>query len=154
MRVEAARARGRPDIGPALMDAADAIADMAKRVRLNGPEVTYASEKLEYALYKSAEALALCGVEIDEATAEVCRGHEHGLWLAASHAERSRPAVPFVIHPVSREDACLRVTSASGAVAVLIANERGAAGIRLTASEARVQANVLNATARRLEGRP
>ena len=28
------------------MDAADAIADMAQRVQLNGPEPTYASEKL------------------------------------------------------------------------------------------------------------
>ena len=31
------------------MDAADAIADMAQRVQLNGPEPTYASEKLAYA---------------------------------------------------------------------------------------------------------
>jgi hypothetical protein len=57
-----ARARGAPDIGQALMDAAEAIADMARRVQLNGPEVTYASEKLGHALYKAAEGLALCGV--------------------------------------------------------------------------------------------
>ena len=50
----------------ALMDAVDAIADMAQRVQLNGPEPTYASEKLSYALYKSAEALALCGADIGE----------------------------------------------------------------------------------------
>ncbi len=33
-------------VGDALIDAADAIADMAQRVQLNGPEPTYASEKL------------------------------------------------------------------------------------------------------------
>ena len=36
----------RPDVGEELMGAADAIADMAQRVQLNGPEPTYASEKL------------------------------------------------------------------------------------------------------------
>ena len=59
MRAQAASARSRPDVGAALMDPVDAIADMAQRVQLNGPEVTYASEKLVYTLYKSAEALAL-----------------------------------------------------------------------------------------------
>ncbi len=77
----ATRARGEPDIASALMDAVDAIADMAQRVQLNGPEVTYASEKLGFALYKSAEALALCGVELEEAIGEVHRGHRHGLHL-------------------------------------------------------------------------
>jgi hypothetical protein len=48
-----ARARGEPDIAQALMDAVDAIADMAQRVQLNGPEVTYASEKLAHAVYKA-----------------------------------------------------------------------------------------------------
>jgi hypothetical protein len=61
MRAQAAaRGRGEPDVGAALMDAVDAIADMAQRVQLNGPELTYASEKLTFALYKCAEALALC----------------------------------------------------------------------------------------------
>lgn len=77
-RQATARARGEPDIGRALMDAVDAIADMAQRVQLNGPEVTYASEKLSHALYKAAEGLALCGARIDEVTTEVCKGHEHG----------------------------------------------------------------------------
>jgi hypothetical protein len=63
------------------MDAADAIADMAQRVQLNGPEVTYASEKLGHALNKCAQALALCGVELEEAVAELHRGYRHGLWL-------------------------------------------------------------------------
>jgi hypothetical protein len=63
------------------MDAADALADMAQRVQLNGPEVTYASEKLAYALFKSAEALALCGVELEEAVGELHRGYRHGAWL-------------------------------------------------------------------------
>jgi hypothetical protein len=97
-----ARARGEPDIGQALIDAAEAIADMARRVQLNGPEVTYASEKLGHALYKAAEGLALCGVEIDEVTAEVGRGHEHGIWLRGEDRGEPRVAVPFVIHPVSR----------------------------------------------------
>ncbi len=79
--VKAAKARGRPDSAPALLDAADAIADMAQRVQLNGPEITYASEKLSYALYKAAEALALCDVELSEVTEEARRGHQHGLWL-------------------------------------------------------------------------
>jgi hypothetical protein len=82
MRAQAAaRARGRPDVGPALMDAADVIADMAQRVQLNGPEPTYASEKVGHALYKCAQALALCGVELEEAVAELHRGYRHGVWL-------------------------------------------------------------------------
>ena len=60
------------------MGAADAIADMAQRVQLNGPEPTYASEKLGHALYKAAEGLALCDVELAEVTEEARRGHEHG----------------------------------------------------------------------------
>ena len=147
-----ARARGEPDFGQALMDAVEAIADMARRVQLNGPEPVYASEKLGHALYKAAEGLALCGVEIDEVTTEVCRGHGHGMWR--EDRDGPRAAVPFVIHPVSREDAHLRVSSADDAVAVLAAHPGGSAGLRLTANEARVLANVLNATARRVEVRP
>ena len=82
MRAEAAaRARGEPDVGRAVMGAADAIADMAQRVQLNGPETTYASEKLGHALYKAAEGLALCGVELEEAVSELHRGYRHGRWL-------------------------------------------------------------------------
>ena len=43
---------------------------MAQRVQLNGPEPTYASEKLGHALYKAAEALALCDVELEEVITE------------------------------------------------------------------------------------
>ena len=78
-----ARARGEPDIDQALMDVADAIADTAQRVQLNGPEVTYASEKLGHALYKAAEGLALCGVELHEVIEEVRSGHQHGMCLRA-----------------------------------------------------------------------
>ena len=54
------------------MGAADAIADMAQRVQLNGPEPTYASEKLSYASTAelrrqggAEEALrTLCDVEL------------------------------------------------------------------------------------------
>jgi hypothetical protein len=81
MRAQAAAARGRPDIGQALVDAAYAVADMAQRVLRNGPEITYASEKLGHALYKAAEALALCGVELEEAIGETHRGYRHGLCL-------------------------------------------------------------------------
>lgn len=149
-----ARPRGEPDVGQALMDVAEAIADMARRVRLNGPEPVYASEKLGHALYKAAEGLALCGVEIDEVTAEVCPGHEHSIWLRGDDRDGPRAAVPFVIHPVSREDARLRVTSADDAVVVLAMHGRGAVWLRLTSNESRVLANVLTAAARRVEGRP
>jgi len=74
------RLRQRPDVGEELMDAADAIADMAQRVQLNGPEPTYASEKFSYALYKAAEGLALCGAELHEVIEEASRGHDHGVW--------------------------------------------------------------------------
>jgi hypothetical protein len=76
-----ARARARHGIHEALSDAADAIADMAQRVQLNGPEPNYASEKLGHALYKSAEALALCGVELEEVITDAHRGYRHGLFL-------------------------------------------------------------------------
>jgi hypothetical protein len=78
---QATDAHQRPDRERALLDAADSIADMAQRVQLNGPEITYASEKLGWALYKAAEALALCGAELHEVAAEARRGYEHGLWL-------------------------------------------------------------------------
>ena len=75
------RLRPRSDVGEELIGAADAIADMAQRVQLNGPEPTYASEKLSYALFKAAEGLALCDVELVEVTDEARRGHEHGTWI-------------------------------------------------------------------------
>ena len=81
MRTKSGRARARPDLGAALMDAVDTIADMAQRVQLNGPEVTYATEKLSFALYKAAEGLALCDVDLADVTEEVRRGHHHGCCL-------------------------------------------------------------------------
>jgi hypothetical protein len=75
------RLRAPADVGEELMGAADAIADMAQRVQLNGPEPTYASEKLGHALYMAAEGLALCDVELHEVTEEARRGHDHGRWL-------------------------------------------------------------------------
>ncbi len=74
-------ADARPDRERALLDAAETIADMARRVQRNGPEITYAGEKLAWALYRCAEALALCGAEWHEVAAEARRGYEHGLWL-------------------------------------------------------------------------
>ena len=75
------RVRPRPDVGEELMGAADAIADMAQRVQLDGPERNYASEKLGHALYKAAEALALCGVPLEELMSDVRQGYGHGLWV-------------------------------------------------------------------------
>ena len=65
-------------VDDALIDAVDAIADMAQRVQLNGPEPTYASEKLEHALSKAAEGLALCDAEFDKVAEEARRGHLNG----------------------------------------------------------------------------
>ena len=96
----------------------------------------------------------MCGVEIDEVTEEVCKGHEHGKCLAGKRDGESGAPVPFAIQPVSREDARLRVTSANGSVVLLAAHAGGTAGIQLTANEARVLANVLNSAAGRVEGRP
>ena len=57
----------------------------------------------------------------------------------------------FTIHPVSSREARLRVTATDGAVVVLLRHAEATAGVSLTADEARVLANVLNATARRTE---
>ena len=80
-RRAAPAADGRHVVDEALLGAADAVADMAQRVQLNGPEPTYASEKLSFAVYKAAEGLALCDVELEEVTEEARRGHEHGTWV-------------------------------------------------------------------------
>ena len=69
------------EVGQSLLDTADAIVDMARRVQLNGPEPVYASEKHGHALYKAAEGLALCDVELAEVTEDARRGHQHGLWI-------------------------------------------------------------------------
>ena len=66
----------------ALMDAVDVIADMAARVRRNGPERFYAGEKLCNALFKAAEGLAIVGAERQVVLEETSRGFDHGLWLA------------------------------------------------------------------------
>ena len=59
----------------------------------------------------------------------------------------------FTIHPVSSREARLRVTAGDGSVVVLPRHAEATAGVSLTANEARVVANVLNATARRTEAR-
>ena len=67
---------------PAIAEAVlDAVADMVQRVHLNGPEATYATEKLGRALYKAAEALGLCGVQLNEVIEDARRGHGHGAWI-------------------------------------------------------------------------
>jgi hypothetical protein len=66
----------------ALMEAVDVIAEMAARVKRNGPERYYAGEKLSYALFKAAEALAIVGAERQIVLEAADRGFEHGLWLA------------------------------------------------------------------------
>ena len=64
-----------------------------------------------------------------------------------------RHADEFTIHPVLSREAKLRVTATDGSVGVLLRHAEATAGVSLTANEARVLANVLNATARRTEAR-
>jgi hypothetical protein len=78
---QATGARARPELGHALLEAVDTIADMAHRVMRNGAEPTYASEKLGTVLFKAAEGLALCDAELEEIADEVRRGHAHGTRL-------------------------------------------------------------------------
>jgi hypothetical protein len=59
----------------------------------------------------------------------------------------------FTVHPVSGPQAKLRVSAADGFIVVLVRHAEATAGARLTANEARVLANVLGATARRVEAR-
>ena len=76
------RLRPRSDVGEELMGAADAIADMAQRVQLNGPEPTYASEKLSHALVhgrRGARAVRR----------RAARGHRGG-----APRTRARPVAP------------------------------------------------------------
>ena len=63
-----------------------------------------------------------------------------------------QPTDEFTIHPVSSEEARLRVTATNGSVVVLVRHGEATAGVRLSANEARVLANVLNLTAERVEG--
>ena len=70
--------RRRPDVGAALMDAADAIADMAQRVQLNGPEPTYASEKLATRCTRRPRGSRCATSSSSEVTEEARRGYEHG----------------------------------------------------------------------------
>jgi hypothetical protein len=62
------------------------------------------------------------------------------------------PADEFTIHPVSSEEARLRVTATNGPVDVRVRHAAATTAVCLTANEARVLANVLNATATRVEG--
>jgi hypothetical protein len=45
------------------MEAVQVIREMAARVRRNGPERYHAGERLSYALFKAAGALAIVGTE-------------------------------------------------------------------------------------------
>jgi hypothetical protein len=65
-----------------LMEAVAHIADMAARVRRNGPERYYAGEKLSNALFKAAEALAIVGADRQIVLEDADRGFQHGLGLA------------------------------------------------------------------------
>ena len=59
----------------------------------------------------------------------------------------------FTVHPVSSPQGKLRVSACNGSVVVLVRHGEATSGARLTANEARVLANVLNATARRVEAK-
>jgi hypothetical protein len=72
------RTVGDADIQKALMTSVDAVAEMARRVQLNGPEPKYASEKLGHAMYHSAFGLALCGAELEEVLDDAREGYRHG----------------------------------------------------------------------------
>ena len=50
-------------------------------MQLNGPELTYASEKLDHALYKAAEGARAVRRRAREVIEEVHGGHAHGAWL-------------------------------------------------------------------------
>ena len=63
------------------MGAADAIADMAQRVQLNGPEPTYASEKLSHACTRRPRGSRCAAPSSHEVTEEARRGHGHGMWI-------------------------------------------------------------------------
>jgi hypothetical protein len=82
----------------ALMEAVDVIAEMATRVKRNGPERYYAGEKLSCALFKAAEALAIVGTEREIVLEAADRAFEHGERLAgrgrsSGTASSSRRAV-------------------------------------------------------------
>jgi hypothetical protein len=119
------------DMGEELMGAADAIADMAQRVQLNGPEPVYASEKLGHALYMAAEGLALCGDQLHEVVDQARRGHEHGVWLQGGEPQRKvryatgsgRGDVCYESPPHSREDAMPLVQLLVGRASAPEANE-------------------------------
>jgi hypothetical protein len=55
---------------------------MVARVRRNGPERHYATEKLSWALFKAAQAPAIVGAERQIVLEEADRGFQRGLWLA------------------------------------------------------------------------
>jgi hypothetical protein len=62
------------------------------------------------------------------------------------------PTDEFTIDPVSSDTERLRVTARNGSIVVLVRHAEATAGVRLTANEARVLANVLHSTANRVEG--
>jgi hypothetical protein len=65
-----------------LLEAAASIADMADRVKSNGGERHYTTEKLGHALFKAAEGLALAGlVDVDDVCEQARKGFECGRWL-------------------------------------------------------------------------
>jgi hypothetical protein len=66
-----------------MLHATATVADMAGRVLRNGPEPCYATEKLSFAVFKAAEALALCEVDIATVIEDARAGHRRGLWLAS-----------------------------------------------------------------------
>jgi hypothetical protein len=68
--------------GEDLIDAAHDVLDMSQRVIANGAEPVYASEKMALALFKAAEALAVCDAELQLVLGHAEQGWRHGRWLA------------------------------------------------------------------------
>jgi hypothetical protein len=87
----------------ALMEAVDVIAEMAARVKRNGPERYYAGEKLSYALFRAAEVLAIVGTERQIVLEEADRGFEHGLSLAGRPGWRRLPRTLIEVTPASED---------------------------------------------------
>lgn len=139
------------NVGQALLDATDAIAEMAHRVQLNGPEPVYASEKLGHALYKAAKGSRCATSSLRRSPRRRIAAIGTGA-VSKRRSDERRTARRQLHHPPGvKRGGGLRVTATNGSVIVLVRHAEATAGVRLTVLEARVRANVLNATASRVE---
>ena len=73
-----ARARGEPDIAQALMDAVTRSPTWPSGCSSTDPRCLREREARPR-VYKAAEGLALCGVELDEVIGDARGGYRHGV---------------------------------------------------------------------------